>query len=92
MVLHIFAYCKKHIKSKIVFNSLLKDFDNIEWIGHDWKQFYPDILGELLPPGRPKERGNGVQVNLFCDAAHATCHVTRRSTTGIIFFINGAPI
>jgi hypothetical protein len=31
-------------------------------------------------------------VNLFCDAAHGTCHITRRSTTGIIFFINGAPV
>jgi hypothetical protein len=29
---------------------------------------------------------------MFCDAAHATCLSTRRSTTGIIIFINGSPI
>jgi hypothetical protein len=29
---------------------------------------------------------------MFCDAAHATDLVTRRSTTGIIFFLNGTPI
>jgi Reverse transcriptase (RNA-dependent DNA polymerase) len=91
-VLRIFAYCKKHIESKAVFDPQAKIFDNVNWLHHDWKQFYPDIVGEILPPGQPKGRGNPVQINLFCDAAHATCHVTRRSTTGIIIFINGAPI
>ena len=67
-------------------------FDDIKWIQEDWKQSYPDIDGEILPPKRPQPLGNPVQVNPFCDAAHANCHFTRRSTTGIIFFVNGAPI
>ena len=29
---------------------------------------------------------------MFCDAAHAADLLTRRSTTGITFFLNGAPI
>jgi hypothetical protein len=91
-VLRILAYCKKHIQSKLVFDPLERNFDNVEWMEHDWKIFYPDIDGEILPLGRPMERGNPVQINLFCDAAHGTCHLTRRSTTGIIFFINGSPI
>jgi Reverse transcriptase (RNA-dependent DNA polymerase) len=91
-VLHIFAYCKKHLESKVVFDQKANDFSHIEWVNHDWKQFYPELDGEALPVGRPQERGRAVQINLFCDAAHATCHLTRRSTTGIIFFINGAPI
>ena len=33
-----------------------------------------------------------MQINLFCDAAHATCLITRRSTTGIIIFLSGMPI
>lgn len=33
-----------------------------------------------------------MQLNMFCDASHATDLVTRRSTTGILFFLNGAPI
>jgi Reverse transcriptase (RNA-dependent DNA polymerase) len=91
-VLRIFAYTKKHIESKLVFDPMSRDFDDIEWTSHDWKTFYPDIEGEVLPLGRPHERGNPVQINLFCDAAHGTCHATRRSTTGIIIFINGSPI
>ena len=86
------AYTKKHIESKLVFDPMSRDFDDIEWTSHDWKTFYPDVQGETLPLGRPQERGNPVQINLFCDAAHGTCHTTRRSTTGIILFVNGAPI
>jgi hypothetical protein len=91
-VLRIFAYCKKHLESKVVFDPMPRDFANVHWVSHDWKQFYPDLIGEVLPYNRPRARGRSVQVNMFCDAAHGTCHVTRRSTTGIIFFINGAPI
>lgn len=91
-VLRIMAYTKKHIESKLVFDPMSRDFDDIEWTSHDWKTFYPDVYGETLPLGRPQERGNPVQINLFCDAAHGTCHTTRRSTTGIILFVNGAPI
>jgi hypothetical protein len=91
-VLRILAYCKKHLQSKLVFDPAARDFNDTEWIGQDWKIFYPDIDGEVLPIGRPAPRGNPVQINLFCDAAHGTCHMTRRSTTGIVFFINGAPI
>ena len=91
-VLRIMAYCKKHLDSKVVFDPVKKIFDNIDWAESDWQQFYPDINGEVLPYNRPKERGNAIQINLFCDAAHASCHQTRRSTTGFVFFINGAPI
>ena len=48
--------------------------------------------GEAIPSNNPPPRGKPVQLNVFCDAAHATDHLTRRSTTGIIFFLNGAPI
>lgn len=91
-LLRIFAYCKKHLDSKVVIDPVQKDFSNVKWATHDWRQFYPDITGEVYPSSLPKARGNGVQINLFCDAAHGTCHLTRRSTTGIVIFINGAPI
>jgi hypothetical protein len=45
-VIHIFCYCKKHLDSKIVFDPAVKDFDNIQWLQFDWKQFYPDIHGD----------------------------------------------
>jgi hypothetical protein len=54
--------------------------------------FYPDLGGETLPPHMPKPRGKAVQINMFCDASHASDLVTRRSTTGIVFYLNGTPI
>jgi hypothetical protein len=44
-VLHIFAYFKKHLESKLVFDPARRDFANINLISHDWKLFYPDIQG-----------------------------------------------
>jgi hypothetical protein len=90
--LRVFAYCKKHNESKVMFNPAPKDFRRIRWTYHDRSQFYPDVRGEVLPVDQPEPLGKEVQVNMFCDAAHATCHVTQRLTTGTIMFINGAPI
>ena len=91
-LVRVFAYIKKHTESKIVFDPTPIDFNDINWMGAEWKEFYPEIDGEVLPPNMPEPLGKSVQVSMFCDAAHATCHVTRRSTTGIVFFVNGAPI
>jgi hypothetical protein len=43
IVRRIFAYCKKHDESKVVFDPQEKDFDHVDWTSHDWSQFYPDI-------------------------------------------------
>lgn len=91
-LIRVFAYCKKHLESKLVFDPQVNDYSDIEWMEEDWSQFYPSIEGEVLPTDMPSPRGAPVQVSLFCDAAHATCLVTRRSTTGIVIFVNGAPI
>ena len=40
----------------------------------------------------PEPRGKPVQINMFCDASHASCLASRRSTTGIVIFLNGAPV
>ena len=87
-----FGYCKKHIRSKIVFDPRPIDFSDVAWVSHEWKEFYPDTNEEPIPRNAPKPRGQPVQISMFCDAAHATCHATRRSTTGIVFFVNGAPV
>jgi hypothetical protein len=47
---------------------------------------------EVIPSDAPEPLGEPVQTNMFCDASHATDLVTRRSMTGIIFFLNGTPI
>jgi hypothetical protein len=90
-VLRIFGYIKGHLRSKLVLDPAYRDWTNIDWVDADWKEFYPDAA-ELLPPDMPEPLGREVQINTFCDAAHATCLATRRSTTGILVFLNGAPI
>ena len=87
---HIFAYQKKYNKSKIVL-----DDTYINWNGKfqvvDWKDHYPDAM-EDIPPNLPEGRGNMVQINCFVDANHAGDMMTRRSHTGILLFVNNAPV
>jgi hypothetical protein len=90
-VVRIFAYIKKHLRSRIVFDPTERDFSNYGWIEADWKEFYPDA-GEVIPGNAPEPRGQPIQLNMFCDAAHATCLETRRSTTVIVIFGNGTPL
>jgi len=45
-----------------------------------------------LPPEMPKPLGKEVNINVFVDADHAGNKKTRRSHTGIIVYINMAPI
>ena len=91
MLLRFFAYYKKYGKSKLVFDHWEKNWSKIDWVEYDWKCFYDNIDGEALPPNMPEPRGRSVQINLFCDAAHATCLKTRRPTTVFISFLNGSP-
>lgn len=92
ILLRVFAYCKKHMESKLVFDPHINEYNDIQWMEEDWSQFYPGIQGESIPMNMPEPRGARIHMTLFCDAAHATCLVTRRSTTGIVIFVNGAPI
>jgi hypothetical protein len=39
-----------------------------------------------IPLGKP------LQMNMFCDALHASDLVTRRSTTGFLIYLFGAPV
>ena len=91
-IIRAFAYVKKHLQSKIIFDYEKCDWSDIHWVSGDWSDFYPDIKGEQLPPRMPEPRGAAIQINMWCDAAHATDLLSRHSTTGILFFINGTPI
>ena len=57
----------------------------------DWKDFYGDVEEEL-PAKMPEPRGHAVSMSAFVDANHAGNVVTRRSHTGIIIFLQNAPI
>jgi len=90
-VFHIFAYLKKHGRSAIVFDDTLPEIDENRFQKCDWEEFYPGAR-EVTPPNAPELQGNTMKMSCFVDADHAGCRVTRRSHTGILLFLNRAPI
>ena len=90
-VFHIYAYLKEHNESKLVFDDTLPEIDEGRFQDCDWSEFYPGAK-EVLPPDMPEARGKSVRMTCFVDADHAGCRETRRSHTGVIIFINRAPI
>ena len=55
------------------------------------KRFYPDAE-ERVPTNAPAPRGKPVQINAFVDVDHAGNLATIRSHSGILIFLNMAPI
>jgi hypothetical protein len=90
-LLHIFAYLKKHKRSKVVFDDTSPVFSETRFKEVDWTDQYGDIK-EAIPPDAPEALGNSVHQSCFVDADHAGNRVTRRSHTGILMFLNRAPI
>jgi hypothetical protein len=90
-VFHIFSYLKHHTNSHMVFDPNYVAWDQASFSDHDWSEFYQGVK-EAVPPNAPKPRGNPVQINAFVDADHAGNRVTRRSQTGILIYLNCAPI
>lgn len=90
-VFHIFAYLKKHDKSSMVFDDTRPQFDEARFKEQDWSEFYPGVK-EAVPHNMPEARGNSIAMTAFVDADHAGCKVTRRSQTGVLIFLNRAPI
>ena len=88
---HLFAYLKTHQDVKIVFDPSVPQCDEAAFPKVDWTEQYGE-LEEELPPAMPKARGNPVTISCFVDADHAGNRITRRSHTGIIVFVNNAPI
>ena len=79
---------------KLVFDPTRVGLDESSFaeVGIDaWKDFYGDVVEEL-PPRMPIPRGRSVDIACFVDANHAGNVVTRRSHTGIIIFVQNAPV
>jgi hypothetical protein len=90
-VFHIFAYLKNHSRSAVVFDPSVPYFHEGRFQKCDWAEFYPGAR-EVVPPGAPELLGQKVTMSCFVDADHAGCRVTRRSHTGVLIFLNKAPI
>jgi hypothetical protein len=85
-VFHIFEYLKVHGQSKVLFDNTF-----ISWKDKFWQDFYPDAK-EPIPGNMPDPRGKEFQLNTFVDADHAGNQVTRCSRTGVLIFVNKAPV
>jgi hypothetical protein len=90
-VFHVFAYLKQYETSTMVFDDTEPEYDERRFKHCDWSEYYPDAR-EILPVGMPPQRGRPVVMSCFVDADHAGCRVTRRSHTGIVIYLNRAPI
>jgi hypothetical protein len=88
---HIFAYLKQYDTSTMVFDDTEPWFDERRFKACEWAEYYPDAT-ESLPPSMPKPRGRSVVMTCFVDADHGGCKATGRSHSGIIIFVNRAPI
>jgi len=88
---HMFAYLKTHPRQRIAMDDADPNIDERRFKVVDWTDFYGDVVEEL-PPRMPEPRGNAVTIHCFVDADHAGNSVTRRSHTGILIFVQNAPI
>ena len=96
---NIFRYLKRVNSAYVVMDPTKWD---IEWTGDKgeahpkqraqyMKELYPDAR-DNMPHDMPKPLGNSVNISCFVDADHAGNKLTRRSHTGVIIFLNSAPI
>jgi hypothetical protein len=89
---HIFAYSKQYDASTMVFDDTEPVFDARRFKEEcNWSENYPGAK-EVLPPDMPMPHGWSVVMPCFVDADHAGCRATRQLHTGVIIFVNRAPI
>ena len=89
----IVFYLKKNPLKRIVFDPRRPVYDDSTIFNDsaDWSEFYPDAREED-PPGMPEPLGKAMKMACFVDSNHAGNVVTRRSHTGIMIFLQNAPI
>ena len=87
----MFGYLKANPKRRLFFDPSHPDIDERSFAEYDWYDFYRDAK-EPIPPDMPEPRGHSVSTHCFVDADHASNKVTRRSQTGLLMFVNRAPI
>jgi hypothetical protein len=75
----------------MVFDDNLPHIDEQRFTPANWTEFYR-YAKEAMPPNAPEPRGKAVDIYAFVDADHAGDRITRRSQTGILIFLNRAPI
>ncbi|MEM7375804.1 MAG: Ty1/Copia family ribonuclease HI, partial [Bacteroidota bacterium] len=91
-MLRVFSYLKTRPNGRIICDTTYPDHSKYETTHYEnWQDVYPDAEEEL-PPDMPRSYGKPVRITCYVDADHAHCRVTRRSTTGIVLYVNNMPV
>ena len=90
-VYHVFGYLDQYDRSNLVFDPTDIEPNENKLMKVDWQQYYPEAKDEL-PPDMTEPLGKALSIHCFVDASHASEMLTRRSHTGVLIFLNKAPI
>jgi hypothetical protein len=88
-MIHIFSFLSHHPRCRLVFDDSYVSLE--PGPKYDWSAFFPNAA-EVLPPNAPSPREKPVQMITFVDLDHASDQLTRRSRTGVLIYLNRAPI
>ena len=89
--LHIVGYLKYKKKFRLLYDCGYPDINEKVFKQYDWLDFYRHAK-EAIPPNMPEARGKHVIITCFVDANHAGNQQDRRSQSGLLIFVNKAPI
>lgn len=90
-VYHIFGYLKSSPHQRLFLDPTNPMISETRFQAFDWTDFYCDA-SEEISIDMPEPWGSEVSIHCFVDANHASDKVTRRSQTGVLVFVNRAPI
>jgi len=90
--MQIFGYLKHYKKGRIVIDTTLPSLEHLKpAVKYDWVELYPDAKEEF-PEDAPPIYGPEIKTWLYFDADHASDLETRRSVTGMVFYVNNTPV
>ena len=90
-VLQIFGHLKSHKKLRIIFDPSYAQIKANRFKRYDWQDFYRDAK-EDIPLDMPNPLGKPVVISVFVDSDHGGNKVNRKSRTGVLIFVNKAPV
>ena len=87
----VFGYLLQNLYFSINYDVQEPNFEAHSVTKYDWFPLYGNVKEEQ-PHGMPEPKGKPVVTSGFFDSSHASCLVTRRSTSSVLLFLNGTPI
>ena len=89
--LHVLGYLKEHKKLRLMFDCGMPTVDERLFKLYDWIYYYRHAM-DPVPENMPEARVLSVSISMFADASHGGNMKDLQSQTGVLIFINKAPI